>query len=75
MYLSKIEEIIVIIAAGFIVIGFVVSTIKNIQQTIAEEKQKEEKKKSNERKIRDLIKYMEVKKELTQLLKKKTPPK
>ena len=68
MYLSKTEEIIVVIAAGFILIGFAITTIQNIRQSIAEEKQKNEEKKKNEDKIRTLIKYMDFKKDY---LKKK----
>ena len=40
MYLNDLEETVVLIAAVFIIIAFIVKTYKDIKETIAEEKQK-----------------------------------
>lgn len=61
MYLSELEEIIAFIACGLILIAFVVSTYKNIKNTIDEEREKEAEKKDNEEKIKVLIKYYRTK--------------
>ena len=39
MYLNDLEETVVLIAAVFIIIAFIVKTYKDIKETIAEEKQ------------------------------------
>ena len=61
MYLNDLEEIIVLIVAIFIVIAFGVNTYKDIKETIAEEKQKLYEKNKNEKKIKNLIEYIETK--------------
>ncbi|MGC6480101.1 MAG: hypothetical protein ACON42_06970 [Flavobacteriaceae bacterium] len=66
MYLSETEEIIALIACGFILIGFVVSTIKEIKSTIAEEKAKYAQQKADEEKVKELIRYLDTKNELIQ---------
>ena len=47
-----------------IIIGFVFSTYKEIQSTIAEEKTKQIEKKETEAKVETLIQYLDAKKEL-----------
>ena len=66
MYLSETEEIIALIACGLIVIGFIVSTYKEIKTTIAEEKAKFAQQKADEEKVKELIKYIDTKNELIQ---------
>ena len=51
--LSNAEEVLAILIAVAIIIGFVLSTYKEIQSTIAEEKAKQMKKKRNRSKSRD----------------------
>ena len=62
--LSDTEEILAILIAIAIIIGFVFSTYKEIQSTIAEEKTKQIEKKETEAKVETLIQYIDAKKEL-----------
>ena len=62
--LSDTEEILAILLAVAIVIGFVFSTYKEIQSTIAEEKAKLREKKETEAKVKTLIQYLDAKKKL-----------
>ena len=62
--LNDTEEILAILIAVAIVLGFVVSTYKEIQSTIAEEKGKFMEKKETEAKVKTLIQYLDAKKEL-----------
>ena len=62
--LSNTEEILAILIAVAIILGFVFSTYKEIQSTIAEEKEKQREKKETEAKVKTLIKYLDAKKEL-----------
>jgi len=64
MYLNDLEETVVLIAAVFIIIAFIVKTYKDIKETIAEEKQKLYEKNKNEEKVRNLIEYIETKSNL-----------
>ncbi len=61
MYLNDLEETVVLIAAVFIIIAFIVKTYKDIKETIAEEKQKLYEKNKNEEKVKNLIEYIETK--------------
>ena len=62
--LNDTEEILAILIAVAIVMGFVFSTYKEIQTTIAEEKSKLREKKETEAKVKALIQYLDAKKEL-----------
>ena len=62
--LSDTEEILAILLAIAIVLGFVFSTYKEIQTTVAEEKAKWREKKETEAKVKTLIQYLDAKKEL-----------
>ena len=64
MYLSETEEWFAIFICLLIVIGFIVSTIQNIRETISEEKQKHKTQKQEEEKVKELIKYIDTKSEL-----------
>ena len=64
MYLSELEELVAYLACIAIVIGFGVTTYKEIKNTIAEEKQKASEKKENEEKVKTLIHYFNTKKKL-----------
>ncbi|MBN09284.1 MAG: hypothetical protein CMC79_02790 [Flavobacteriaceae bacterium] len=64
MYLSEAEEWFAIFICICIVIGFTLSTIQNIRDTISEEKEKEKQKQEEEEKIKELIKYMDTKSDL-----------
>ena len=64
MYLSETEEWFAIFICLLIVIGFIVSTIQNIRETISEEKQKHKIQKQEEEKVKELIKYIDTKSEL-----------
>jgi cell division protein FtsB len=70
--LSNTEEILAILIAVAIIIGFVFSTYKEIQSTIAEEKAKQREKKETEAKVKTLIKYLEAKTELIDAVNKVT---
>ena len=63
--LNDTEEILAILIAVAIVLGFVISTYKEIQSTIAEEKGKFMEKKETEAKVKTLIQYLDAKKELS----------
>jgi cell division protein FtsB len=62
--LSDTEEILAILLAVAIIMGFVFSTYKEIQTTIKEEKAKLKEKKETEAKVKTLIQYLDAKKEL-----------
>ncbi|MBL6666506.1 MAG: hypothetical protein ISP66_05850 [Flavobacteriaceae bacterium] len=66
--LSDTEEILAILLAVAIVLGFVFSTYKEIQTTVAEEKAKWREKKETEAKVKTLIQYLDAKKELIDVL-------
>lgn len=70
--LSDTEEILAILIAVAIIMGFVFSTYKEIQSTIAEEKAKQREKKETEAKVKTLIKYLEAKTELIDAVNKVT---
>ena len=62
--LNDSEEILAILIAVAIVLGFVFSTYKEIQSTVAEEKAKYNEKKETEIKVKTLIKYLDAKSKL-----------
>ena len=62
--LSDAEEVLAILIAVAIIIGFVLSTYKEIQSTIAEEKEKQMKKKETDTKVETLIQYLDAKRKL-----------
>ena len=62
--LNDTEEILAILIAVAIVLGFIFSTYKEIQSTVAEEKGKLREKKQTEAKVKTLIQYLDAKKEL-----------
>ena len=66
--LNDTEEILAILIAVAIILGFVYSTYKEIQSTISEEKGKLREKKENEAKVKTLIEYLDAKKELIDAL-------
>ena len=66
--LNDTEEILAILIAPAIVLGFVYSTYKEIQSTISEEKSKLREKKETEAKVKTLIEYLDAKKELIDAL-------
>ena len=66
--LNDTEEILAILIAVAIILGFVYSTYKEIQSTISEEKGKLREKKENEAKVKMLIEYLDAKKELIDAL-------
>jgi len=66
--LNDTEEILAILIAVAIVLGFVYSTYKEIQSTISEEKSKLREKKETEAKVKTLIEYLDAKKELIDAL-------
>ena len=68
--LNDTEEILAILVAVAIVLGFIFSTYKEIQSTLAEEKTKYREKKENEAKVKTLIKYLDAKKELIDAVNK-----
>ena len=70
MYLNDLEETVVLIAAVFIIIAFIVKTYKDIKETIAEEKQKLYEKNKNEEKIKNIIEYIETKNTLIKTIVK-----
>lgn len=78
--LSDTEEILAILIAVAIIMGFVFSTYKEIQTTIAEERAKQKEKKENEAKVKTLIEYLDAKTQLIDALnqankKRKNPSK
>ena len=66
--LNDTDEILAILIAVAIVLGFVYSTYKEIQSTISEEKSKYREKKEAESKVRTLIEYLDAKKKLIDAL-------
>ncbi|MGB0376020.1 MAG: hypothetical protein ACPGC5_02350 [Flavobacteriaceae bacterium] len=66
MYLSESEEIVALIVAALIVMGFVIQTYQEIKTTVAEEKAKHAQKKADEEKVKQLIEYLDTKNELIQ---------
>jgi len=66
--LNDTEEILAILIAVAIVLGFIYSTYKEIQSTISEEKSKYREKKETEAKVNTLIEYLDAKKELIDAL-------
>ena len=62
--LSDPEEILAILLAVAIIMGFVFSTYKEIQTTIKDEKAKLKEEKETEAKVKTLIQYLDAKKEL-----------
>ena len=59
--LSDSEEILAIVIAVFIVMGFAYSTYSEIKATIAEEKEKIAEEKAAEQKVKTLIEYLNAK--------------
>ena len=66
--LNYTEEILAVLIAVAIVLGFVYTTYKEIQSTISEEKSKYREKKETEAKVKTLIEYLDAKKELIDVL-------
>ena len=66
--LNYTEEILAILIAVAIILGFIYSTYKEIQFTISEEKSKLREKKETEAKVKTLIEYLDAKKELIDAL-------
>ena len=66
MYLNETEEILAIIVCVAIVIGFIFKTIQDVKSTIIEEKAKFNQQKKDEKKVRELIDFLD---ERTELLK------
>ena len=62
--LDSTEEIIAILAAVAIIMGFAITTYKEIKTTVAEEKSKEAAMKEAEDKVKELIEYLDAKSEL-----------
>ena len=68
--LSDSEEILAILIAAAIIMGFIFSTYKEIKSTITEEKEKFEDKKEAEEKVKTLIDYLDAKTRLISSLNK-----
>ena len=68
--LSDSEEILAILIAVAIIMGFIFSTLKEIKSTIAEEKDKFEDKKEAEEKVKTLIDYLDAKTNLISSINK-----
>ena len=68
--LSDSEEILAILIAVAIIMGFIFSTLKEIKSTIAEEKDKFEDKKEAEEKVKTLIDYLDAKTRLINSINK-----
>ena len=68
--LSDSEEILAILIAAAIIMGFIFSTHKEIKSTIAEEKDKFEDKKEAEEKVKTLIDYLDAKTNLISSINK-----
>ena len=62
--LDSTEEIIAILAAVAIIMGFAITTYKEIKTTVAEEKSKAAAIKEAEDKVKELIEYLDLKSEL-----------
>ena len=68
--LSDSEEILAVLIAVVIIIGFIFSTYSDIKSTILEEKEKLASKKEVEEKVKTLIDYLDAKTRLVNLVKK-----
>ncbi len=68
--LSDSEEILAVLIASAIIIGFIFSTYKDIKSTISEEKEKLAEKKEVEEKVKTLIDYLDAKTRLVNLVNK-----
>ena len=68
--LSDSEEILAVLIAAAIIMGFIFSTLKEIKSTIAEEKDKFQDKKEAEEKVKTLIDYLDAKTRLISSIKK-----
>ena len=68
--LSDSEEILAVLIALAIIIGFMFSTYKDIISTISEEKEKLAEKKKVEEKVKTLIDYLDAKTRLVNLVNK-----
>ena len=68
--LSDSEEILAVLIALAIIIGFIFSTYKDIRSTISEEKEKFASKKEVEEKVKILIDYLDAKTRLVNLINK-----
>ena len=62
--LNNTEEVLAILIAVAIIMGFVFTTYKEIQSTVSEEKAKYREKKETEAKVKILIKYLDAKSKL-----------
>ena len=62
--LDSTEEIIAILAAVAIIMGFAITAYKEIKTTVAEEKSKAAAMKEAEDKVKELIEYLDAKSEL-----------
>ncbi len=68
--LSDSEEILAVLIALAIIIGFIFSTYRDIKSTISEEKEKLASKKEVEEKVKTLIDYLDAKTRLVNLVNK-----
>ena len=68
--LSDSEDILAVLIASAIIIGFIFSTYKDIKSTISEEKEKLAEKKEVEEKVKTLIDYLDAKTRLVNLVNK-----
>tara|TARA_B100001564_G_scaffold190650_1_gene160166 strand:+ start:369 stop:617 length:249 start_codon:yes stop_codon:yes gene_type:complete len=68
--LSDSEEILAVLIALAIIIGFIFSTYKDIKSTISEEKEKLAEKKEVEEKVKTLIDYLDAKTKLINFIGK-----
>ena len=68
--LSDSEEILAVLIAVVIIIGFIFSTYRDIKSTISEEKEKLASKKEVEEKVKTLIDYLDAKTRLVNLVNK-----
>ena len=68
--LSDSEEILAVLIAFIIIIGFIFSTYRDIKSTISEEKEKLASKKEVEEKVKTLIDYLDAKTRLVNLVNK-----
>ena len=64
------EEILAVLIAVVIIIGFIFSTYRDIKSTILEEKEKLASKKEVEEKVKTLIDYLDAKTRLVNLVNK-----
>ena len=68
--LSDSEEILAVLIAVVIIIGFIFSTYRDIKSTISEEKEKFANKKEVEEKVKTLIDYLDAKTKLINFIGK-----